>query len=89
MGVAYTWDMLIVLCSMVLVLASLYFILQRTRFGKSIRAATQDSVGAQLVGVNVARTVTLAFFLAGALAGQVDSSTHSTLRTSVGIMRCG
>jgi branched-chain amino acid transport system permease protein len=61
MGVAYTWDMLIVLLSMVLVLASLYFTLQRTRFGKSIRAATQDSVGAQLVGVNVARTVTLAF----------------------------
>jgi branched-chain amino acid transport system permease protein len=69
MGVAYTWDMLIVLSSMILILASLYFILQRTRFGKSLRAAIQDSVGAQLVGVNVARTVTLAFFLAGALAG--------------------
>src|SRR4029453_10687716 len=59
MGVAYTWNMLIVLCSMVLFLAGLYFILQRTRFGKSMRAAIQDSVGAQLVGVNVARTVTL------------------------------
>jgi branched-chain amino acid transport system permease protein len=68
-GVTYTWDKLIVLSSMVLVLASLYFALQRTRFGKSIRAAIQDSIGAQLVGVNVARTVTLAFFLAGALAG--------------------
>jgi branched-chain amino acid transport system permease protein len=69
MGVAYTWDKLIVLLSMALVLASLYFVLRRTRFGGSIRAAIQDSVGAQLVGVNVARTVTLAFFLAGALAG--------------------
>jgi branched-chain amino acid transport system permease protein len=69
MGVAYTWDKLIVLLSMALVLASLYLVLRRTRFGASIRAAIQDSVGAQLVGVNVARTVTLAFFLAGALAG--------------------
>jgi branched-chain amino acid transport system permease protein len=69
MGVPFTWDKLIVLLSMILVLAGLYFALQRTRFGGSIRAAIQDSVGAQLVGVNVARTVTLAFFLAGALAG--------------------
>jgi branched-chain amino acid transport system permease protein len=69
MGVAYTWDKVIVLISMVLVLSSLYLTLRRTRFGGSIRAAIQDSVGAQLVGINVARTVTLAFFLAGALAG--------------------
>jgi branched-chain amino acid transport system permease protein len=69
MGVAYTWDKLIVLLSMALALASLYFALRRTRFGRSIRAAIQDSEGAQLVGVNVARTVTLAFFLAGVLAG--------------------
>jgi branched-chain amino acid transport system permease protein len=69
MGVGYTWDKLIVLITMALSLASLYLALQRTRFGMSIRAAIQDSVGAQLVGVNVRRTVTLAFFLAGALAG--------------------
>jgi branched-chain amino acid transport system permease protein len=68
-GVAYTWDKLIVLISMGLVLAGLYFTLQRTRFGMAIRAAIQDSVGAQLVGVNVRRTVTLTFFLAGVLAG--------------------
>jgi branched-chain amino acid transport system permease protein len=69
LGVAYTWDKLIILLSMAIVLASLVLALRRTRFGMSIRAAIQDSVGAQLVGVNVARTITLAFFLAGALAG--------------------
>jgi branched-chain amino acid transport system permease protein len=68
-GVAYTWDRLIVLVSMALVLASVWLALQRTRFGSSLRATIQDSVGAQLVGVNVARTHTLAFFLSGALAG--------------------
>ena len=69
MGVAYTWDKLVVLLSMGLVLAGLYFGLQRTKAGRSIRAVSQDFIGAQLVGVNAARTVTLGFFVAGALAG--------------------
>jgi branched-chain amino acid transport system permease protein len=69
MGVAYTLDELIVLISMGLVLAGLYFGLHRTKVGQSIRAVSQDSVGARLVGINVARTVTLGFFVAGALAG--------------------
>ncbi len=69
MGVAYTLDKLIVLLSMGLVLAGLYFALQRTKAGRSIRAVSQDSIGAQLVGINAARTVTLGFFVAGALAG--------------------
>jgi branched-chain amino acid transport system permease protein len=69
MGVPYTWDKFIVLLSMACVLASLYFALQRTRFGRGIRAVAQDAVGAQLVGINVARTTTLGFFVAGALAG--------------------
>jgi branched-chain amino acid transport system permease protein len=68
-GVAFTWDKLVVLLSMGLVLAGLYFGLQRTKAGRSIRAASQNSIGAQLVGINVARTVTLGFFVAGALAG--------------------
>jgi branched-chain amino acid transport system permease protein len=69
MGVAYTLDKLIVLISTGLVLAGLYFGLERTRVGRSIRAVGQDSIGAQIVGINVARTVTLGFFVAGALAG--------------------
>jgi branched-chain amino acid transport system permease protein len=69
MGVGYTWDKVIVLLSMALVLASLWLALHRTRFGRSLRAAIQDSVGAQLVGVNVPSTITLSFFLAGVLAG--------------------
>jgi branched-chain amino acid transport system permease protein len=69
MGVAYTVDRLVVLICMGLVLLGLYFGLQRTKVGRSIRAVSQDSIGAQLVGINVARTVTLGFFVAGALAG--------------------
>jgi branched-chain amino acid transport system permease protein len=68
-GVAYTLDKLLVLMSAGLVLTGLYLGLQRTKLGRSIRAVSQDVVGAQLVGINVARTVTIGFFLAGALAG--------------------
>jgi branched-chain amino acid transport system permease protein len=69
MGVAYTWDKLVVLISTGFVLAGLYFGIQRTKAGRSIRAVSQDSIGAQLVGINAARTVTLGFFVSGALAG--------------------
>jgi branched-chain amino acid transport system permease protein len=69
LGVAYTLDRLVVLLSAGLVLACLYLGLHRTTLGRSIRAVSQNAVGAQLVGINVARTVTLGFFVAGALAG--------------------
>ncbi len=69
MGVAYTWDKFVVLVSMGLVLAGLYLGLQRTKIGRSVRAVSQDSIGAKFVGINVARTATLGFFVAGALAG--------------------
>ena len=68
-GVAYTWDKLLVLLIMGLVSAGLYFVLRRTRRGRSILAVSQDPIGAQHVGINVAATVTLGFVVVGALAG--------------------
>jgi branched-chain amino acid transport system permease protein len=50
-------------------LVGLSRIVQATRFGKALRAVAQDHEASALVGVNVNRTVTRAFFLAGALAG--------------------
>jgi branched-chain amino acid transport system permease protein len=44
------------------------WILQRTRFGRSLRAVADDAEGAALVGVSVERTRALAFGLAGGIA---------------------
>ena len=42
-------------------LAGLYLLMYRTRFGASLRAALQDSTAAALIGVNVRRVSTITF----------------------------
>jgi branched-chain amino acid transport system permease protein len=68
-GVAYTWDKFIVILFTVPVLAGLVFLVQRTRQGKAMRATAQDRDAAAMMGIDVNRTISFTFFLAGALAG--------------------
>jgi branched-chain amino acid transport system permease protein len=51
------------------VLALLYYVLNRTWTGRAIRAATQNPSGAALVGVGAAGTAALAFAIGSATAG--------------------
>ncbi len=53
----------------VIVAVALYFILNRTYFGKHVRAATQDVDAASLSGINVGRTYLISCGIAVALAG--------------------
>ena len=50
------------------VAAASSWVLQRTRFGRSLRAIADDPDGAAIVGISVERTRALAFGLAGGLA---------------------
>jgi branched-chain amino acid transport system permease protein len=68
-GVAYTWDKLIVLLFTVPVLVLLLLLVQRTRQGKAMRATAQDRDASAMMGINVNRTISFTFFLAGGLAG--------------------
>jgi len=52
----------------VLVAAAASWVLQRTWFGRSLRAIADDADGAAVVGISVERTRALAFGLAGAIA---------------------
>ena len=45
-----------------------YFI-NNTKWGKSMRAVAQDQVTASLMGINTEKTISLTFFLGGALGG--------------------
>ena len=68
-----------------LVIFSLYLILTKTYFGKSVRATAQDRDASNLMGVNVGRTYLIFFALSAALAGiagvgaAVNYSIHPTV----------
>jgi branched-chain amino acid transport system permease protein len=51
----------------VVLLASLYLLLYRTKFGASLRATVQDRTAAQLIGINVERVSTITFGIGAAL----------------------
>ncbi len=67
------------------VILSLYLLLTKTDFGKSVRGTAQDRDAASLVGINVERTYLLFFALSAALAGlagvicAVNYSVHPTV----------
>jgi branched-chain amino acid transport system permease protein len=68
-----------------LVISSIYLILKKTYFGKSVRATAQDRDAANLMGINVERTYLIFFALSAALAGvagvaaAVNYSIHPTM----------
>jgi branched-chain amino acid transport system permease protein len=67
--VRYTWDRLIVLLITIPVLFGLVYLVQYTRQGKAMRATAQDKDAAAMVGIDVNRTISFTFLIAGALAG--------------------
>ena len=68
-GVVYTWEKLIVVLITLPVLLALMYLVQKTRQGKAMRATAQDREAAAMMGINVNRTITFTFLIAGALAG--------------------
>jgi branched-chain amino acid transport system permease protein len=67
--VVYTWDRLFVLLVTVPVLIGLIWLVQATRQGKAMRATAQDKDAAAMMGIDVDRTISFTFLVAGALAG--------------------
>jgi branched-chain amino acid transport system permease protein len=68
-GVVYTWEKLIVVVITVPVLLLLLWLVQRTRQGKAMRATAQDRDAAAMMGIDVNRTISCTFLIAGGLAG--------------------
>jgi branched-chain amino acid transport system permease protein len=65
----YQWNKLIVLLVTVPVLVGLVYLVQQTRQGKAMRATAQDKDAAAMMGINVNRTISFTFLIAGSLAG--------------------
>ena len=64
----------------VLLVVGLYFMLYRTKFGRSLRATMQDRVAARLIGIDVNRVAALAFGIGvgvTAVGGMVFGATNA------------
>jgi branched-chain amino acid transport system permease protein len=68
-GITYTWNKLIVVLITVPVLLALLYLVQQTRQGKAMRATAQDKEASAIMGINVNRTISFTFLIAGSLAG--------------------
>ena len=67
--VTYSWNKLAVLLITVPVLILLTWFVRSTRQGKAMRAVAQDTEASAMMGINVNRTISVTFAIAGALAG--------------------
>jgi branched-chain amino acid transport system permease protein len=68
-GVHYQWNKFSVVLITIPVLLGLTWLVKSTRQGKGMRATAQDPDAAAMVGIDVSRTISFTFALAGALAG--------------------
>ena len=68
-GVAIPWNKLVIILITIPVLLGLTYLVKSTRQGKAMRATAQDPDAAAMMGINVNRTISFTFVLAGALAG--------------------
>jgi branched-chain amino acid transport system permease protein len=68
-GVQVRWSTIVVIGITVPLLLLMTYIVQRTRQGKAMRATAQDQDAAAMMGINVNRTISFTFLLAGALGG--------------------
>ena len=67
--VSLAWNKLVVVLITVPVLLILTWLVTSTKQGKGMRAVAQDQDAAAMMGINVNRTISYTFVLAGALAG--------------------
>ena len=68
-GVHYSWEALFVVLVTAPVLVILSWLVKSTRQGKAMRATAQDPEASAMMGINVNRTISFTFLLAGGLAG--------------------
>jgi branched-chain amino acid transport system permease protein len=68
-GADVRWNRLIVFLVTLPTLALLVWLVQKTKQGKAMRAVAQDKDAAAIMGINVNRTISFTFMIAGTLAG--------------------
>jgi len=60
---------LVVIFSSVVMMVFLHFFVQRTKLGKAMRCTAQDWMAAEIMGIDINKTIALTFFIGSVLAG--------------------
>lgn len=68
-SLSFKLSQLLVILVIIPLLAGLHYFVHHTRHGKAMRATAQNPDAAKLMGIDVDRTISLAFLIGGALAG--------------------
>jgi len=68
-GASISWQRFLVVPIALVTLGALYYFLQRTKMGRSLRAVASDSTAAALQGININTVGLLALGVASAMAG--------------------
>ena len=89
-GVGIPWETVVILTLTVPVLLGLTYLVKQTKQGKAMRATAQDMDASAIMGIDVNRTISFTFLLAGALAGaagliyDISPSAGGTIRYDQG-----
>ena len=84
-----TAEVIVTVLASALIMIGLHFFTTKTKTGKSMRAVSEDRDAAQLMGINVNRTISTTFAIGSALAaiaGVLLCSTVPTLLPTIGSM---
>jgi branched-chain amino acid transport system permease protein len=68
-GITYTWKKATAIMIVVPLLLILSWFVRQTKQGKAMRAVAQDREASAMMGIDVNRTISVTFLIAGALAG--------------------
>ena len=68
-GITYTWKKMTAIIIVVPLLLLLSWFVRQTKQGKAMRAVAQDREASAMMGIDVNRTISVTFLIAGALAG--------------------
>ena len=84
-----SWEAILTLSVSILIMIALTVFINKSKQGKAMRAVSEDRDAAQLMGINVNRTITLTFAIGSALAavaGILLCSSYPTLTPYTGAM---
>ena len=68
-GVSLSWFHIFIFAVTIIMMFGLNLIIQKTKWGKAMRAVAQNKTMASLSGINVSRVISYTFALAGSLGG--------------------